>query len=162
VELLRVPVEVAPRGTELDSIPQASIRGDSVAVDSLIHDRGAPRTVVALVPGLADSTTYAVRAPGIRNTAGLVTPEDVPWTLFRTRVLPDSAFADLRIQRTPPEADAGPGEDAGAVEQPGLDEEIPPDEEPLDEGDLPPEEVLPEDEIDEFEEEFEEEGEDLQ
>jgi hypothetical protein len=161
VQLLRLLPDVAPRGTALDSIPQATIRGDSVGVDSVVHDRGEPRTLVARVRELADSTAYAVRLPGIRNTAGLVTPEDVPWTLFRTRVLPDSTFEDLRIQRTPaPDAEPGAavgeeGGPAGVDEEPGIDEEIGPDEEPLDEGDLPPEDVLPEDEFDEFEEEGE-------
>jgi hypothetical protein len=154
VRLLRVPPEVTPRGTALDSIPQASIRGDSVAVDSVVHDRAEPRTLVVRVPGLADSTTYAVRTPGIRNTAGLVTPEDVPWTLFRTRVLPDSTFGDLRIQRTPAAAGAAGDAGAGGLE-PGGEDELAPDEEPFDEGDLPPEEPLPDDGFDEFEEEGE-------
>ena len=119
VELLALPPEVAPRGVALDSIPQSAVRGETIAVPEVRREAGEPRGLLARIGGaLADSAAYAVRAVSLRNAAGLVTPADAPYLLFRTREVPDSTLA------APPPA---PGEPAPAAPaQPDTVAPVPP------------------------------------
>ena len=111
VLILKLSPEAAPAGTPLDSIPQTSVIGDTLPVVEVRRDTLQPKTVVVrLGPQLADSSAYAVRVGGVVNTAGLVSPDEPPFVLFRTRVLPDSLLSK------PPAADstAAPGGKPGA------------------------------------------------
>jgi hypothetical protein len=147
VLVLGLAPDVAPRGMPLDSVPQTAVRGDTLQVAEARRDTLQPKTLtLRLASELADSAAYGVRVGGAVNAAGLVSADEPPFVLFRTRGVPDSTLTVPRADSTAAGAQAGPEADTTAVDT------IPPRTAPaatLPEATLPedtlPEATLPED-----------------
>jgi hypothetical protein len=108
VLVLRLAPDVAPRGMPLDSVPPAAVRGDTLPVAEARRDTLQPKTLtLRLAAELADSAAYGVRVSGAVNAAGLVSADEPPFVLFRTRGVPDSTLTVPRADTTAAGAQAG-------------------------------------------------------
>ena len=122
-------------------MPQSSVIGDTIPIDEMRREQEPRALMLRVSAGFADSTAYAIRVQGLRNMAGLQTPPDAPYLLFRTRAVPDSALG------APPAPGAAPPPGAPGAVPPGAVE--PGERAPGEELEPAPgeEDILEEDEI---------------